>query len=61
MNASTTGLRPQLPWSTRRPRIDNRGLLVAGVAEVREYRARFWDNGEPTSDWCNVAQVTVGP
>jgi len=51
----------QIAQSNKSPYIDNRDLLVAGMAEVREYRARFWDNGEPTSDWCNVAQVTVGP
>ena len=51
----------QIAQSNKSPYIDSRALLVAGVAEVREYRARFWDDGEPTSDWCDVATITVGP
>jgi hypothetical protein len=56
-----TGPWEQIAQSKKSPYTDNRDLQVAGVAEVREYRARFWDNGEPTSDWCDVARITVGP
>ena len=47
--------------SDKSPIIDDRPLLVAGQAEVREYRARFWDNGKPNGAWCDVAKVTVSP
>jgi len=47
--------------SNSSPYIDDRNLLAAGTAEVREYRARFWDDGTSCSDWCNVVKVTVGP
>ncbi|MDZ4405852.1 hypothetical protein [Prosthecobacter sp.] len=43
------------------PYLDERPLLVPGQAEVREYRARFWDNGQPNGAWCDVAKVTLGP
>ncbi len=56
-----TGPWEQIAQSNKSPYIDNRDLLVAGVAEVREYRARFWDNGASTSEWCDVARITVGP
>jgi NADPH-dependent 2,4-dienoyl-CoA reductase/sulfur reductase-like enzyme len=32
-----------------------------GVAEVREYRAMFWDKGQPSGEWCDVAKITVSP
>ncbi|MBE7495353.1 MAG: hypothetical protein HS117_10425 [Verrucomicrobiaceae bacterium] len=51
----------QLVQSNKSPYIDERALLVPGQAEVREYRARFWDDGKPSSDWCGVLIVTVGP
>lgn len=47
--------------SSKSPILDARPLLVAGQAEIREYRARFWDKGVPNGDWCDVAKVTVGP
>lgn len=43
------------------PYIDERPLLVAGQAEVREYRGRFHDRGVFTSGWSDVAKITVGP
>lgn len=43
------------------PYTDSRELLVPGVAEVREYRAMFWDKGVPSGVWCDVARVTVSP
>jgi len=46
---------------TKSPFLDERALLVPGQAEVREYRARFWDDGKGTSDWCDVAKVTLSP
>jgi hypothetical protein len=51
----------ELTQSNKSPYTDDRDLSVPGAAEVREYRARFWDNGTPSSDWCNVVKVTVGP
>lgn len=50
-----------LTATPKSPYIDDRPLLVAGQPEVREYRARFWDDGVPNGDWCDVAKVTVGP
>jgi hypothetical protein len=54
------------PWefitiSTQSPYTDSRDLLVPGQAEIREYRAMFWDKGQPSGDWCDVAKVTVSP
>lgn len=43
------------------PYTDTRELLVPGQAEVREYRAMFWDEGEASGDWCDVAKITVSP
>lgn len=40
---------------------DDRPLLVPGQAEVREYRARFYDKGGNSSGWCDVTKVTIGP
>ena len=51
----------ELAMSYKSPFIDERPLLVAGQAEVREFRARFYDRGVYTSGWCDVAKVTVGP
>ena len=51
----------ELTQSNKSPYIDDRDLLLVGTAEVREYRARFWDNGTPSSDWCSIVKVTVGP
>ena len=51
----------ELGMSNKSPFIDSRPLLVAGQAEVREYRARYYDNGAPSSGWSDVAKVTVGP
>jgi hypothetical protein len=47
--------------SSKSPILDARPLLVPGQAEVREYRARFWDEGVPNGDWCDVAKVTISP
>jgi hypothetical protein len=46
---------------TESPYLDNRPLLVAGQAETREYRMRYWDKGTPNGDWTDVAKETVGP
>jgi hypothetical protein len=51
----------ELAQSNKSPFVDDRPLLVAGQAEVRDYRARFWDDAKPSSDWCDVVQITVGP
>ncbi len=54
------------PWefiivSSQSPYTDSRPLLVAGQAEVREYRAMFWDKGQASGEWCDVAKITVSP
>lgn len=56
-----TGGWEQLAMTNKSPSIDDRPLQVAGQAEVREYRARFFDDGTTTSDWCDVGKLTVGP
>ncbi|MBL9131234.1 MAG: hypothetical protein JNG86_08550 [Verrucomicrobiaceae bacterium] len=50
-----------LAIDTESPYLDERPLQTPGQAEVREYRARFWDKGELNGNWCDVAKVTVGP
>lgn len=50
-----------LTTTTRSPWLDTRALLNATQAEVREYRARFWDGTQPKGDWCDVAKITVAP
>ncbi len=45
---------------TRSGSRDARLPLVSGQAEVREYRARYWDKGSPNGEWSPVALVTVG-
>ncbi len=50
-----------LAIDTDSPYLDQRSLLVAGQPEVRDYRARFWDRGEPNGDWCDIAKIAVGP
>ena len=47
--------------SMKSPYTDTRALLVPNQAEMREYRAMFWDNGQPNGDWCDVARITVSP
>jgi hypothetical protein len=49
-----------LALDTASPYLDERPLQVPGTPEVREYRARFWDDGEVNGNWCDVAKVTVG-
>lgn len=56
----TGGWEP-IGMSDKSPLIDDRALLVAGQAEVREIRGRFFDHGTPSSDWCDVAKVTISP
>lgn len=51
----------ELGMANKSPYIDDRPLLVAGQAEVREYRARYYDDGAPSSGWSDVAKITVGP
>lgn len=50
-----------LAQSAKSPFLDTRPLLVAGQAEVREYRGRYYDKGVNSSGWSDVAKVTVGP
>ena len=56
-----TGSWEFLATTSKSPHLDTRALLVAGQAEVREYRVRFYDAGQPNGDWCDVAKVTIGP
>lgn len=51
----------ELGMANKSPFTDDRPLLVAGMAEIREYRARYYDNAAPSSGWSDVAKVTVGP
>jgi len=51
----------ELGLSNKSPFIDDRPLLVANQAEVREIRARFVDDNLPTSPWCGVEKVTISP
>lgn len=46
---------------TKSPCIDARELLVPGQAEVREYRARFWDDGSPVGEWSPIPRIAVSP
>ena len=50
-----------LTIDTGSPILDDRPLLTAGVPEIREYRARFWDKGVTNGDWTDVIKITVGP
>lgn len=50
-----------LGMANKSPFIDSRPLLVPGVAEIREYRARYYDNSAPSSDWCGPEKVTISP
>jgi len=50
-----------LAITTKSPYLDRRELLVAGQAEVREYRAMFWDQDKAQGDWCAVTKITVSP
>lgn len=50
-----------LSQSPKSPFLDTRPLLVAGQAEVREYRGRYYDKGANSSGWSDVAKITVGP
>lgn len=47
--------------STKSPIVDSRALLVAGQAEVRQYRFRYYDAGKANGAWTDVIRVTVGP
>ncbi|MEI7733683.1 MAG: hypothetical protein WCO56_29225 [Verrucomicrobiota bacterium] len=42
------------------PYVDARPLLVAGTAEMREYRLRFVDNDVPNGDWTAILKIAVG-
>ena len=44
----------------RSPFLDKRALLVAGEAEMREYRARFYDKGAVNGDWSPLIKIAVG-
>ena len=47
--------------ATTSPFLDERPLLAAGVPEIREYRACYWDAGQPSGDWSPVVKITVAP
>lgn len=51
----------QVGMSNKSPFTDTRPLLTADQAEIRDYRARYFDDGEPTSDWSPVSRVTISP
>ena len=50
-----------LAIDTEVPYLDDRPLQVAGTPEVRKYRLRYWDKGNPNGDWSDTATITVGP
>ena len=50
-----------LGLAAKSPFLDQRPLLVTGQAEIREYRAKFFDQGQSNGAWCDVAKVTVSP
>ncbi len=50
-----------LPLAGQSPYTDSRPLLVAGQPEVREYRLRFWDKGEPNGPWTPWREIAVAP
>jgi hypothetical protein len=39
--------------------LDEPPPLVANTVETREYRARFWDKGQPNGTWIPAQKVTV--
>lgn len=47
--------------ATKSPWLDGRPLLVPTAPEIREYRLRFWQDGEAVGDYTDVAKVTVSP
>ena len=49
-----------LAIDTNSPYDDDTALLSSPNAEMREYRMRFWDAGEPNGDWSAVQKVMVG-
>ena len=61
---SKRGVEPDfslLPVDTNNPYLDARAPLVAGVPEVREYKARYRDNDVPTGTWSAIVSVTAQP
>jgi len=48
-----------LAVSNKKPYVDKRVLLAAGVPELREFRLRWWGAGEPNGEWSPVKGVTV--
>lgn len=40
---------------------DKRPLLTPGQPELREYRARFFEDDSPTGEWSTVGTITVSP
>jgi hypothetical protein len=50
-----------LAVGTKSPLVDTRALLVAGQAEVRQYRFRFFDAGQAHGAWTDVIKLTIGP
>ncbi len=62
IQCSTNGGPPvELGMSNKSPFIDTRPLGVPGQAEIREYSARYYDNGAPSSNWCGPEKVTISP
>ena len=53
------------PWTFKaidnlKPYVDEAPLAVPGQSETREYRMRWWDDGQPNGDWSPVQKITVG-
>jgi len=47
--------------SLKKPWLDMRPLLVAGVPEVREYRIRWYNDPTTSGEFSPVQKITVGP
>ena len=55
------GPEQQLAIGLATPYLDARPLAVAGVAEKRTYRLRFYDDNGPVGDFTAASSVTVSP
>jgi len=43
-----------------KPHYDTRPLIDPNLPEVREYRLRWWDKGEPNGEFGPVQKIVVG-
>jgi hypothetical protein len=50
-----------LALDTQTPYIDNRPLLVTNTPELREYKARYFKNGEELGNWSGEIVINCAP